>query len=98
VFANLPTGSRATFGVLGNHDYGRNWSNPDLADEIAEVSRLAGMQVLRNEVGEVDGLQIVGLDDVWAKRFEPKKALARLDLSQAAIALSHNPDTADRPG
>ena len=57
VFADLPTGSRATFGILGNHDYGLNWSHPDLADEIAELARLASVQVLRNEVGEVGGLQ-----------------------------------------
>ena len=98
VFAELPTGSRGTFGVLGNHDYGPSWSHTNIADEIAELARLAGAQVLRNEIAEVDGLQIVGLDDLWANRFEVQKALARLDSSSTAIALSHNPDTADRPG
>jgi predicted MPP superfamily phosphohydrolase len=53
---------------------------------------------LRNEIVEVEGLQIVGMDDVWARRFHPVEALSAIDSTRAALALSHNPDTADRPG
>jgi uncharacterized protein len=98
MFANLPLGSRATFGILGNHDYGHNWLQPDLADALTSLARSAGVRILRNEVGHVDGLQVIGLDDLWAERFDVQKALAQTDLSQAAIALSHNPDTSDLPG
>jgi predicted MPP superfamily phosphohydrolase len=98
VFAYLPIGSRATFGILGNHDYGPGWLDPDNASEISSLARAAGVQILRNEIGEADGLQVVGLDDLWSKRFDTRAAFARLDSSRAAIALSHNPDSVDRPG
>jgi predicted MPP superfamily phosphohydrolase len=98
MLADLALGSRATFGILGNHDYGLTWSRADIADEIAAMTRSVGARILRNEVGEVDGLQVIGLDDLWAGQFNVRKALAAADLSKAAIALSHNPDTADEPG
>src|SRR5215471_18037358 len=53
--------------------------------------------MLRNEVREVDGLQVIGLEDLWSGRFNLRKAMAETDLSRAVIALSHNPDTADAP-
>jgi hypothetical protein len=98
MFAALPTGSRGTFGILGNHDYGISWSQSNVADDLAALAQSAGVQILRNEVRDVDGLQVIGLDDLWAGRFDVRKALTETDLSQAAIALSHNPDTADDPG
>lgn len=98
MFGYLPLGTRATFGTLGNHDYGTNWAHVDLAAEIASLARSAGVQMLSNEVAELDGLQVVGLDDIWAGRFDLKKAFAGVDASRPAIALSHNPDTADEPG
>jgi predicted MPP superfamily phosphohydrolase len=98
VFRALPRGTRATVGVLGNHDYGRDWGEVNVADDIAELARVAGTRVLRNEVAEVDGLQIVGLDEYWAGRFDPVKAFGGVDYSAATIALSHNPDTADETG
>jgi len=97
MFAHLPLGSRGTFGVLGNHDYGPGWAHPDNAERIAALARSAGVQILRNEVAETDGLQVVGLDDLWARRFEPSKPLSRLDPARASVVLSHNPDTADKP-
>ncbi|MBI3987662.1 MAG: twin-arginine translocation signal domain-containing protein [Lentisphaerae bacterium] len=98
VFAHLPLGSRATLGILGNHDYGPGWAHPEIADRIAALATAAGVRVLRNEMAEVEGLQVVGLDDLWARRFEPKRALAALDPRSASLVLSHNPDTADQPG
>ena len=53
--------------------------------------------MLRNETREIDGLQIAGLDDLWARSFEPASVLDRVDRSRAALVLSHNPDTADLP-
>jgi hypothetical protein len=64
---------------------------------VAEVVRSCGITVLRNQVLDVEGLQIVGLDDLWAKHFAPQEVLHRLDVTRAAIALSHNPDTVDLP-
>lgn len=98
VFAHLPMGSRATLGILGNHDYGPGWSHPEIADKIAGLAGAAGVRILRNEVDDAHGLQVVGLDDLWAARFQPLRALPQLDPRKAAIVLSHNPDTVDHPG
>ena len=54
--------------------------------------------MLRNEVAEIDGLQVAGLDDLWAGRFDTARGLAALDPRKASLVLSHNPDTVDEPG
>jgi hypothetical protein len=97
VCARFPRGQMATLGILGNHDYGPNWSHAELAQGVVETVRPFGVTVLRNETCDVDGLQIAGLDDLWANRFEARAALAQLAPGRAAIALSHNPDTVDLP-
>ncbi len=98
IYADLPRGRLATLGILGNHDYGPNWAHPEVAARIADSLRAFGVQILRNEVTEVEGLQIAGMDDLWAKQFDPERTLDRLEASRAAIVLSHNPDTVDLPG
>ena len=98
LFERAPRGALGTVGILGNHDYGRDWSHAEIADEVAATAGASGVRVLRNEVTEIAGLQVAGLDDLWAGRFAPEGAMARLDPARAAIALSHNPDTADLPG
>lgn len=97
IYADPPRGRLATLGILGNHDYGPNWSHPEIAARIADLLRASGIRILRNEVAEVAGLQVVGLDDLWADRFEPSRALASLEPGRGSIVLSHNPDTADLP-
>ena len=97
LFPRLPLGSRGTVGILGNHDYGPGWARRDVADRIAALAGEAGVRVLRNEVAEIEGLQLVGLDDLWARRFEPSRAWAFLRPDRASVVLSHNPDTADEP-
>jgi predicted MPP superfamily phosphohydrolase len=94
VLAHLPRGRLATLGILGNHDYGRNWSEPAVAARVVAVAERAGVRVLRNEVATVDGLDVIGVDDLWAHRSDTKRALdART--SGSAIALCHNPDAMD---
>jgi predicted MPP superfamily phosphohydrolase len=97
VYSRFPRGRLATLAILGNHDYGPNWSHPDLAQGVVDTVGPLGITVLRNQLCEVEGLQILGFDDVWATRFEPREALGRLDRGRAALALSHNPDTVDLP-
>ena len=97
-FADLPVGKRGTFGILGNHDYGPNWAHPEIADEVVVAVRRRGVKVLRNTKAVVDGLQIVGLDDFWAHQCSVSQGLANLDPRQAALVMSHNPDTVDLPG
>ena len=94
VLAHLPRGRLATLGILGNHDYGRNWSEPEVAKRVVGEAERAGMRVLRNEVATVHGLDVVGVDDLWARRSDTKRALEGRT-SDAAIALCHNPDGLD---
>jgi len=98
LYADLPLGRLGTVGILGNHDYGPGWSHPEIAARLVDRLRAAGVTVLRNDLAEIAGLQIVGLDDLWAHRFDLARALAALDPSRPALALSHNPDTVDLPG
>lgn len=98
MYGHAPQGRLGTVGVLGNHDYGVNWSRLDVADRFVGLLAERGITILRNEVMEVAGLQIAGMDELWAHRFDPVRTLAALDRSRAALVLSHNPDTVDRPG
>lgn len=96
-YAHLPRGRLATLGIFGNHDYGPGWSHPEVAEALFERLARCGITILRNEIAEVAGLQVVGLDDLWGTNFRPRDALDRIDLERAAIVLSHNPDSADEP-
>ena len=98
VYDHAPRGRLATVGILGNHDYGPAWRHPEIAAQIAGALDQRGIRILRNEVAEVGGLAILGLDDLWAHQFDLETGLARLPREAAALVLSHNPDTADRPG
>jgi len=98
IYASAPRGRLATFGILGNHDYGPGWRHPDIAARLVQILRRAGIEVLRNQVGEAGELQIAGMDDLWAGHFDPKEALRALDPRRPAVALSHNPDTVDLDG
>lgn len=98
VFSHLPLGRRGTFGVLGNHDYGPQWAYEEIAQRISDLATHAGVRILRNELAEVDGLHVVGLDDLWAGKFDLEKGLRALPKGAASLVLSHNPDTADLNG
>lgn len=98
MMARLPLGRLATFGILGNHDYGPGWSHPEIAAQVAAFANERGVRILRNEVANVVGLQVIGLDDLWAGRCQLRTALMRHDPKHASIVLTHNPDTVDRTG
>ncbi len=87
-----------TFAVTGNHDFGRGWKNPAVADRLCERLRDAGIVVLRNQVTDLHGLQIGGLDDLWGGGLDLDKMMASLDPSRAGLVLCHNPDGADISG
>jgi uncharacterized protein len=91
----LVKGKMATIGILGNHDYGVNWSQNEVADKIASMLTNKGVRVLRNESYEVNGLNFIGFDDFWGLNFDPDKAMNGYDKSKANIALCHNPDVCD---
>jgi uncharacterized protein len=98
MYGDLPRGRLGTFGILGNHDYGRWWQQPEVAHRLTERLTRAGITMLRNEVGEAGGLQIAGADEFWSGRLDLERTLGGLDPGRAAIVLSHNPDTVDLPG
>ncbi|QDV76387.1 metallophosphoesterase [Botrimarina mediterranea] len=86
-----------TFIVLGNHDYGEGFRNDFVADELVDKVRNLGVTVLRNESIDIDGLQIAGCDDRWARRTDLNATFARVDHTRPTICLAHNPDIADLP-
>jgi hypothetical protein len=98
VYRDVPRGRLATLATLGNHDYGPGWSHPEIAQRLVDAVRPFGITVLRNQIQEVEGLLIVGLDDWWARRFDAAAAFSHLEPRRAALVLSHNPDTVDKPG
>jgi predicted MPP superfamily phosphohydrolase len=59
VLRRLPRGARATLAILGNHDYGRGWSQVDVADKVTARLTGLGVEVLRNGSTSVDGLEVV---------------------------------------
>lgn len=95
VLAHLPKGRLATVGVLGNHDYGIDWSEEPVAARVIAEAERAGARILRNESLAVAGLDIVGVDDHWAHKGAPAAALRQRE-SAAALVLVHNPDAADQ--
>jgi predicted MPP superfamily phosphohydrolase len=96
VYADLPQGKIATLGIPGNHDYGPGWSDPQAAIKVQEIVCDCGLQMLRNESIDLDGLEIVGLDDLWAHRCDGRAAFGGSPATGARLALCHNPDAADR--
>lgn len=98
VYASAPRGRLGTVGIFGNHDYGLNWSQPELADRLQAILAACGIPILRNRAAIVAGLQFVGIDDLWAGRYDPTTAWRSADPEAATIALSHNPDSVDLLG
>lgn len=92
---NAVKGKSGTIGILGNHDYGQNWSQKAVAEKISEMLTHNGITLLRNESTEVNGLNFIGFDDFWGLNFHPEKAMNGFDKSKANIVLCHNPDVCD---
>ena len=95
VLSHIVKGKLGTIGILGNHDYGRNWSQNHVADTISSMLRNSGVNLLRNESVEIEGLNFIGFDDYWGQNFNPAKALESFNQSKANITLCHNPDVCD---
>ncbi len=92
---NAVKGKIATIGILGNHDYGRNWSQGAVADKVSKMLTSNDIRVLRNESIDVNGLNFIGFDDYWGLNFNPEKTMNGFDISKANIVLCHNPDVCD---
>lgn len=92
VLSKSVQGTMGSVAILGNHDYGRNWSQQNVADNISEIITENGIQLLRNEQLEINGLNNIGLDDYWGLNFNPEKAMQGYDAKKTNLALCHNPD------
>lgn len=90
-------GTLGTVGVLGNHDYGENWSQQSVADTITTQLTNAGITILNNTQTEIEGLNFIGLDDYWGLNFAPEKVMKNYQPTKATIVLCHNPDVCDLP-
>ncbi len=91
----LPRGRWATLGILGNHDYGHGWSQPWVAERICQILRRRGVDILRNESRNLQGLTIAGMDDFWGTAFDPRESLTSVPDDRDSIVLCHNPDVCD---
>lgn len=95
VLKHVVLGKVGTFGILGNHDYGKNWSELDVADRIVDLLEDVGVKILRNSQEEIEGLNIIGFEDFWSPNFAPEQVMNELDVSKANVLLCHNPDVCD---
>lgn len=94
----LPYAVKGTIGtcaVLGNHDYGIDWSEQRVADLVTDSLTKHGILVLQNEQVELEGLNITGIDEVWGTNWDPEKAMSQFDKTKANVVLCHNPDVCD---
>jgi len=95
VLDNCITGKLGTIGILGNHDYGRNWKQNDVASKIASMLTDRNVSMLRNEQKEVSGLNFIGFDDYWGTNFNAEMTMKNFNKTKANIVLCHNPDVCD---
>jgi uncharacterized protein len=97
VLAKSVQGKIGTIGILGNHDYGKNWKQNEVAVKIAAMLAEHNISVLRNETKEINGLHFIGFDDCWGTNFNAALAMKDFDATKATIVLCHNPDVCDLP-
>ncbi len=95
VMQNAVLGKLGTIGILGNHDYGKSWKENNVADEICEIAQNNRIQMLKNSQKEINGLNFIGFEDLWSKRFHPENVMKNYDKTKANLVLCHNPDACD---
>ena len=95
VLKHTVTGKLGTIGILGNHDYGKNWAEQAVADRISDQLEKANIKLLKNQQIEISGLNFIGLDDYWGLNFSPKKIMNQYDETKVNLVLCHNPDVCD---
>jgi predicted MPP superfamily phosphohydrolase len=88
-------GRSGTVAILGNHDYGRNWLEKDVAEKITGMFTGSEISMLRNDQLELNGLNFIGLDDYWGPEFNPQLVMNNYDDTKANVLLCHNPDVCD---
>lgn len=95
VLQHVVKGRLGTVGILGNHDYGHGWRQPDVANRIEQLLSKTGIHLLRNDQVMYAGLNFVGIDDYWAINFHPEHVMPHVNSAKANVVLCHNPDVCD---
>ncbi len=98
IFQSLPETPLGRYAVLGNHDYGRGGLYMKTAKRFTDGLNDLDIRVLRNEVIDLLGLQLAGLDEFLFQRCMIGPTLNQLDPERAMLTLCHNPDAADQDG
>ncbi|AQX04856.1 phosphoesterase [Elizabethkingia meningoseptica] len=88
-------GKLGTCGILGNHDYGKNWSERHIAANICDILESSGITMLNNTQQETHGLNLIGFEDFWSPNFNPLQVMKEYDPAKANLVLCHNPDVCD---
>ncbi|MDE5432486.1 metallophosphoesterase [Elizabethkingia meningoseptica] len=88
-------GKLGTCGILGNHDYGKNWSERHIAANICDILESSGITMLNNAQQESHGLNLIGFEDFWSPNFNPLQVMKEYDPAKANLVLCHNPDVCD---
>lgn len=95
VMTNAVKGKLGTVGILGNHDYGKNWAQNEIAEEIVKLLEANSITVLRNSQINMQGLNFIGFDDYWGPNFNPDLVMKDYQPLLANVVLCHNPDACD---
>lgn len=95
VMAEAIYGRLGTFGILGNHDYGKAWGDLGSSQKICSILQSNGVTMLNNEQNESHGLNLIGFDDLWSPNFDPMKVMKDYNAEKANLVLCHNPDVCD---
>ncbi|WP_407484078.1 metallophosphoesterase [Elizabethkingia meningoseptica] len=95
VMQYVVTGKLGTFGILGNHDYGKNWSELHIAANICDILESSGITMLNNTQQESHGLNLIGFEDFWSPNFNPLQVMKEYNPAKANLVLCHNPDVCD---
>lgn len=95
VMSNAVKGKMGTAAILGNHDYGTNWSQQSVADNVSQILQGHDIDVLQNNQKVINGLNFIGLDDYWGLQFNPEMVMPNVDSEKPNIVLCHNPDVCD---
>jgi len=88
-------GTLGTTAILGNHDYGAEWREEYVADEVSKILTDSKIQVLRDEKVNYSGLNIYGFEELWGMNFHPENLTKTINPDEANLVLCHNPDVCD---
>lgn len=88
-------GTLATTAILGNHDYGAEWREEYVADEITKIISDSKIKMLRDEKVDISGLNIFGFEELWGTNFHPENLTKTINPDEANLILCHNPDVCD---